>query len=335
MKEYFLTLFLASLLFTTSGQEKTIQERLGYAKETKLLIIHADDIGVSHAENIATIHAMEKGSVNSGSIMVPCPWFMEIANYASTHPKADFGLHLTLTSEWRLYKWGPVTDRGLVPGLITDKGYFNDNNAAVAKNATPEEVEKELRGQIERAIKFGIDPTHFDSHMFCAISDQRFIPVVLKLGREYKVPVLLHPEAIKKWINVDLTKHITAHDIVVDNLYMAFPEDYTKGMDNFYTPILKSIKPGLSVILMHAGYDGEMRGIMGENIGYGAAWRHDFTYLQVRSVKSFCEQNIKLITWRKSETNYFGSGYGKGIDFFRSSLIIRLMAYLFPKLFLI
>ena len=139
--------------------------------------------------------------------------------------------------------------------------------------------------------------------MFCAISDPRFIPVVLKLGREYKVPVLLNPVAIKKWIDVDLTEHITEKDIVVDNLYMAFPEDYTtQGMDNFYTGILKSIKPGLSCILMHAGYDGpEMRGIMGDNVGYGAAWRQDdFSYFTSEKCKKLlAEQNIKLITWRE------------------------------------
>lgn len=302
MRAGFLTIFLASIFVVAAGQQKTIQERLGYPKETKLLIIHADDIGVSHAENMATIYAMEKGSVNSGSIMVPCPWFMEIASYASSHPAADFGLHLTLTSEWTLYKWGPVTAHSRVPGLVTDKGFFHDNNEAVRKYTTAQEVETELRGQIERARKFGIDPTHFDTHMLCAVSDTRFVPVLIKLGREYKVPVLLNPEAIKKWIDFDLKPFITEKDIVVDKLFMAFPEDYSKGMDNFYSGILQSLKPGLSCILLHAGYDGEeMRGIMQEHTGYGAAWRQDdFNFFTSDKCKKLLsEQNITLITWRE------------------------------------
>jgi chitin disaccharide deacetylase len=302
MKKRLLAMVLGIITVAATGQTRTIQERLGYPKDTKLLIIHADDIGVSHAENMATIYAMEKGSVNSGSIMVPCPWFMEIASYASSHPATDFGLHLTLTSEWPLYKWGPVTAHSLVPGLLTDKGFFNNNNEAVRKNATPHEVEKELRSQIERAIKFGIDPTHFDTHMFCGVSDPRFVPVLLKLGREYKVPVLLNPKAIKQWIDIDLTPHITDKDVVVDQLFMAFPEDYAKGMDNFYTSALKSVKPGLSCILMHAAYnDEEMRGVTGGHSGYGAGWRQDdFNFFTSEKCKKLIEsENIKLITWRE------------------------------------
>jgi len=144
-------LMLVLLTGHTSAQQKTIQERLGYSRETKLLIVHADDIGVSHSENSATIVAMEKGIVNSGSIMVPCPWFPEIAAYASAHPDADFGLHLTLTSEWRLYKWGPTLPRNQVPGLVNARGYFYGSVEDVGKHASVQEVEQELRSQIERA----------------------------------------------------------------------------------------------------------------------------------------------------------------------------------------
>jgi predicted glycoside hydrolase/deacetylase ChbG (UPF0249 family) len=302
MVKKFLMPLLMALTTVTVAQQKTIQERLGYSKDTKLLIIHADDVGVSHAENLATIHAMEKGSVNSASIMVPCPWFGEIAQYASSHPQADFGLHLTLTSEWDHYKWGPVTDRSSVPGLVTPRGYFNDSNESVQKNATPQEVEKELRSQIERAKLFGIDPTHLDTHMFCGLSDPRFLSVVLQLGREYKVPVLLNYESIKKWINVDLKGALKEGDIVVDNLFMAFPEDYQGGMDKFYRNVFASLKPGLNVILLHAAYDNdESRGVMGEHTGYGAAWRqNDFEFFTSDECKRLVSgDKIKLVTWRE------------------------------------
>src|SRR5262245_1754689 len=117
-----LAILLIVFAFTAlDGQTPTIQERLGFAKDAKLLIIHADDLGVSHSENMASQAAMEKGSVSSASIMVPTPWFSEIAAYARAHPTADLGLHLTLTSEWKNYKWGPVSEN--VPGLDNDGGF--------------------------------------------------------------------------------------------------------------------------------------------------------------------------------------------------------------------
>src|SRR6476620_1329819 len=152
----FVLLFLFSLSIGAQAQQKTVAERLGYPKNTKLLIIHADDLGVSHSENEASIQALEKGAVNSGSIMVPCPWFPEIAAYATAHPDADFGLHLTLTSEWRLYKWGPTLPRDQVPGLVNARGYFYGSVEDVGKHASLSEVEHELRSQIERAKEFGI-----------------------------------------------------------------------------------------------------------------------------------------------------------------------------------
>ena len=244
---------------------------------------------------------MEKGSVNSGSIMVPCPWFAEIAAYAKSHPKTDFGLHLTLTSEWDHYKW-LVTDKSAVPGLITQYGYFNDNNESVYKNASPHEVEKELRNQIERAKQFGIDPTHFDSHMFCGVADPRFLSIVLKLGRENNVPLTLNPEAMKKWVNIDIKVSANREDIVANNLFMAFPPDFENGMDRFYTQVFALLEPGLNVILLHASYDNqEARGVMGEHFEYGARWRQsDFEFFTSEKCKKLVTgENIKLITWRE------------------------------------
>src|SRR5678815_5824860 len=114
-----LTVLLA-MIFSIAiySQKKNLAERLGYPKDAKLVIIHSDDLGVSHSENAASIMAMQKGSVSSASIMVPSPWFPEIAAYAQSNPSADLGLHITLTSEWKYYKWGPVTAKEKVPGLV-------------------------------------------------------------------------------------------------------------------------------------------------------------------------------------------------------------------------
>ncbi len=175
----------------TWGQTKTIAERLGYPKDAKLVIIHADDLGVSHSENAASIAAMEKGCVSSASIMVPCPWFPEIAAYAQANPAADLGLHITLTSEWKYYKWGPVTAKEKVPGLVNKNGFFYSSVDSVLQNANAAEVEQEIRNQVLRAKQFGMDPTHLDAHMGTALSGLDFFRAYLKVGREFKIPVFI------------------------------------------------------------------------------------------------------------------------------------------------
>src|SRR5204863_2996883 len=174
-------LILISVIFSacTFSQVKTIQERLGYPKDAKLVIIHADDLGVSHSENAASIVAMEKGSVSSASIMVPCPWISEIAAYAQAHPAADLGLHITLTSEKKYYKWGPVTSIDKVPGLVNKNGYFYSSVDSVIQNATAAEVEQEIRNQVIKGKQMGIDPTHLDAHMGTALSSLDFFKAYL------------------------------------------------------------------------------------------------------------------------------------------------------------
>src|SRR6266487_5688626 len=144
---------------------RTLAERLGYSPDAKLLIVHADDLGAAHSVDIASIKAFEGGLVNSGSIMIPCPWLSEIAAYARSHPEADLGLHLTLTSEWTSYRWGPVLSRDRVSSLLDHNSYFYLTESEAASHANAREVEAEIRAQIDRARAFGIKPTHLDSHM--------------------------------------------------------------------------------------------------------------------------------------------------------------------------
>src|SRR6267378_983818 len=162
----FLSLFLLAIAVqgaSAQDTQKSLAEKLGFPRDAKLLIVHADDVGVTHSVNAATIQALESGLVNSASLMVPCPWFPEIADYAKSHPAADFGLHLTLTSERVYYRWGPVASKDKVPSLVDQNGYFH-HDWSPETHIDPKEVEIEIRAQVARAFAMGVKPTHLDSH---------------------------------------------------------------------------------------------------------------------------------------------------------------------------
>ena len=177
---------LLSLLMTFSlaiSYDNTMAERLGYNQNDKLLIIHADDIGMSHSVNKATIEAFKAGIVTCGSIMVPCPWFTEFAAYYRENPGLDIGVHLTLTSEWKYYRWGTVASKDKVPSLIDEEGFMWRSYEEFNQHAKPEEVEIELRAQIERVLQFGIKPTHIDTHMGTCLQNQSSLRYTIGLGR--------------------------------------------------------------------------------------------------------------------------------------------------------
>jgi predicted glycoside hydrolase/deacetylase ChbG (UPF0249 family) len=273
----------------------SIQERLGYSKDEKLLIIHADDLGISRSENAATFESMEKGMVNSGSIMVPCPAFNELSDYSKTHPNADIGIHLTLTSEWSSYKWGPVLPSAEVPGITDSRGFFYEGKDSLYKINVANEVEKEFRAQIKMAIKSGIELTHIDSHMYVAFTTGEIIKKYISIGKEYKLPVLLtYDLPISSWFQ--------KNTIVVDQLYCAKPEDYVKGLKSYYEEAIKTIKPGLNCILVHVAFNNkEMQDITLDQQNFGSAWRQaDFDFFTSVDCRQLVENhNIKLITWRE------------------------------------
>ena len=297
-------LLLLSFLISCSGEQKTIQEKLGYSNDTKLLIIHTDDFGMCHSENMATIKAIEEGVVNSAAIMVPCPWFPEAALYAEKHPKVDVGVHLTLTNEWGKYKWGPVSNVAEVPSLITLEGFMHEECPDVSKNAKADEVEKELRAQIEKAIAHGMNPTHFDSHMGCLFWDREdLFKIYLKLGKEYKVPVLLNTDFFSYMVQGEdhsdkFVKHLDDKDLVIAKKVMMDPGKRTReDLFKYYNEELSSLVPGLNVMLMHLGFnDEELRGITAR--AKNRQW--DLEYFTSKECKKILEENsIKLVTWRE------------------------------------
>jgi chitin disaccharide deacetylase len=301
MYNYCLILLFAFCSLMAAGQKKSIQERLGYPKGARLLILHADDAGVSHSENAATISAMEKGCINSASIMVPCPWFPEIALYAHQHLNMDFGLHITLTSEWKLYKWGTVTQSQLVPTLLNNNNFLYSTVDSVVKNASSADVETEIRNQVKRARQFGIDPTHLDSHMFSAFRRLDYLKAYIKIGHEYKIPVFI-PHELETSLGVKLDSILTDNDVVVDTVVTAMPDNFKAGMHDFYINSLKNIKPGLTYFIIHTAFDNdEMRAVTKEFTDWGSAWRqqeYDF-FSSPECEKVLKENNIYVITWKE------------------------------------
>lgn len=285
---------------SAAAQTRTLAERLGYPADARLLIVHADDLGMAHSVNVATIKGFESGLVNSGSIMVPCPWFSEIATYARANPQADLGLHLTLTSEWTSFKWGPVTSKDRVSSLLDKNGYLHLNEAEAASKADPKEVELEIRAQIERARAFGIQPTHLDSHMGTLYQSKALFEVFLKVAREYKLPV----RVAKTWFSQAdfLPTTLNPNDVFIDRVLDINPSVTPADWGKFYSEAIKKLEPGVTEVVIHLAYDDtEMQGATIDHPNWGAAWRQrDLEFFTSDAFRQLLrDEKIKLITWRE------------------------------------
>lgn len=268
---------------------------------TKQLMIHADDLALCHAKNAATIRAMEYGSVNSGSIMTTCPWIGEIAAFARAKPDIDLGVHLTLTNEWDHYRWPSVAPQDTVPTLVDNRGLLHDLKTFFEEKIDPAEVEIELCAQIDKALAFGIKPTHLDTHDFVLLKRRELLAVYLKVARNYGLPALFHPGFVEDNFGVDASGIYGGEDVWIDRIVMAFPDDYTIGLAKFYTQTLQTLQPGLTVLLVHPAYDTqELQAITTDNIDCCADWRQqDFDFFSGDVCKKILEEEeVQMVTWR-------------------------------------
>jgi len=300
MKRILVVLIVLLPIIGVRAQEKTIAERLGYPRDAKLLIVHADDLGMAHSVNAATIKAFESGLVNSGSIMVPCPWFSEIAAYARANPQADLGLHLTLTSEWTSFRWGPLSSKDRVSSLLGKDGYFYLLETEAASHADPKEVELEITTQIEHARAAGIQPTHLDSHMGTLYQNKALFEVFLRTARKYKLPV----RVARSWFGrADfLPEILKPDDVYIDRILDINTSVGANDWAKFYSDALKKLEPGVTEVVIHLAYDdAEMRGATVNHPDWGAAWRQrDFEFFTSDAFRKLLQENqIKLITWRE------------------------------------
>lgn len=302
------TLFILLILLFVHEQSfsQSLAEKLGYAKTDKLLIIHGDDVGVSHSQNKATFEAMKNGLVTSTSMMVPSGWSFEVGQMAKETPNADIGIHITLTNEWEYFNWPPKAGRTAVPGLTNEKGHMYPDCAQVAANASPEEVEMEIRAQIKAANQMGITPTHLDSHMGCVFYGKpEYLLAYLRIAQELNIPAMMNQQIIDGVIrpNAQLFQEIDLDRLpLIDQVLMAEPKDYESGMGEFYTKTLNELTPGVHVLLIHLAFDDEeMNAVTAEHDTFHAPWRQaDYDFFTSEKARDLIEKNnIKLITWRE------------------------------------
>ncbi|HEX2602514.1 MAG TPA: polysaccharide deacetylase family protein [Gemmatimonadaceae bacterium] len=298
MKHAALSALLPLLLASTlTAQGRSVAERLGHPANSKLLIIHADDLGAAHSADAASFDALDKGMVTSASIMMPTPWVTEVAAYARTHPNADLGLHLTITSEWETYRWGSVASSDKVPSLLDSAGTFPSDVGPVATGAKPEEVERELRAQVERALALGIHPTHLDSHMGALFSTPQLAAVYVKVAHDYHLPFL----AVRGNPPGGPQATYAPNDVLLDNVIIAGPEVPRDKWKEFYLNAIAGLKPGLTEMIVHLGHDdAELQAVTVNHEPYGSAWRQrDYEVVNSPEFrKALADNHIVLVHWR-------------------------------------
>jgi predicted glycoside hydrolase/deacetylase ChbG (UPF0249 family) len=297
-----ISLVAALALAPAAQTPPNIPQRLGSPADARLLIIHADDLGMSHAVNRATFEALEHGWITSSSILVPCPWFPEVARFARTHPDADLGIHLAINSEWTTFRWGPIAGRSVVPSLVDDQGYLAiDENVAVA-HAKPADVDRELRAQIDFARAAGIHLSHLDSHMATLFHTPELFEVYRRMGQAYNLPVLLERGGERGGSESPWGTQAFG-DALLDQIVSIAPGVAANQWQSAYEKLLTPLpRGGVYQLIVHLAYgDEEMRGATADHPDWGAAWRQqDFDLVRSAAFQDFLKaQGFTLITWRE------------------------------------
>ncbi len=319
----FLTLLILFAFNSLSeAQQTTYAEKLGYPKGAKVLILHVDDVGMSHDSNQGAIKAMEEGVANSLSIMMPCSWVPGFAKYYNKHPNLDAGLHLTLTSEWNNYRWGPVAGAACAPSLVDDQGALYATVKEVVENAKIEEVEKEIRAQIKLAQQMGFNPTHLDSHMGTLFATPELTQLYIELGIEYQIPIMFpagHNTLISK--NMDISdeqarqmqqtgQKLWASGLpVLDDLHSLsyswkIPEKLTnndKKLQDYWTKqyinSFQNLEPGITMVIMHCTDPSENFDRISDS---GPLRKADMLAMIDPKMADYIEENdIILTTWKE------------------------------------
>lgn len=267
-------------------------------KQNKLLIIHADDVGLCHSANKATFHGMQNGLINSASIMVNCPFFSDARDFFCDNPELDVGIHITLTNEWPSYKWRPITTKENPSSLVDANGYLG--SLELLWNAKLCEVEREVRQQIELGLNSGLCISHIDCHMFCLYSKPQLFELYVRMGKEYNLPIMAN-KTYARYSGFNIDNYLETDALRIDRIYMAKPINATGGLTTYYDNVIENMKTGLNVLLIHpAENNTELQAITQGIVPWGAEWRQtDYDYFCDPGTKEkLLAQGIKLVSWR-------------------------------------
>jgi predicted glycoside hydrolase/deacetylase ChbG (UPF0249 family) len=224
----------------------TLAERLGYAADARLLIINCDDLGACHAANVGVYDALREGIATSASLMVPCPWAREAAQ---RYRGEDVGVHLTLNAEYDLYRWGPITH---APSLLDGDGGFPRTITDTWDHADLDEVRRECRAQIERAILWGFDVSHLDSHMGTLQLRPEFFDVYLEMAVDFRLPLRLSGESTERSIGFPFRRLAEEEGVVFPDHFL-----YVRGVGSRRTieRAIADLRPGVTEVYVHPAID--------------------------------------------------------------------------------
>ena len=239
------------------------------APERSGLIVNVDDLGMCHGANAAFLALFALGRCDSGSVMVPCPWFSEIAEAGRHVQELKLGVHFTLTSEKKYYRWRPLTSPSIRSGLVDDEGYFHGGPTELRRRADPLAVEEEMRAQVEAFLARGLKPTHFDPHQDAALAPE-FLPSYVKLGREYGVPVLF-PKSLAGHDSIggigaldaafydDVARDLASTGNILVDQVLETPWHLQEAAEDRYRAMFsKATGAGLTFVALHANAPGEI-----------------------------------------------------------------------------
>lgn len=289
-----------------ADQAATWGERLGFPADARVLILHADDAGMCPEANQAVQNYLAAENIQSTSVMMPCPAAKEMLTWYKENPLKDVGMHLTLTAEWKTYRWGPVADPTKVPGLVDGDGFLWHSVPQVVQHATPAEVETEIRAQIDRAMALGAKPGHMDTHMGTLYGSVDFAKAYLKVAMEYNIPAMViefTPTVVERFrqqgypITDDLVSFVSEYTLPKLDDFRAAPDgdSYADKKEKFFQ-LVRSLQPGISEIIFHPSVETDnLKSIT--NSWQQRVWEAKM-FSDPQVVQFFKDENILFTNWK-------------------------------------